>query len=302
MDFSADRTDTGVDRAGRMSFEIIIIVLLGALLFFALIIIVLITVKQKTALPPASSAEEQQRQLSHLEKIQADLEQLSQLFLVPHTRGGVGETLLEELLKNWLPQSAFSFQYPFEEGHRADAVIKLGRYLVAVDAKFPLESVRSLFTDNGEIAKITGDIRRSVIRHMDTIREKYIRPKEQTLQFALMYIPSERVYYHLFVQDENGELLKEALARNVVPAGPSNLFLYLQTVAYGFRGFALSEKQELLLGLLNQLGSDFSLFAKSFSVTGTHVKNLWKSYEELRMRFRDMERTLERIQTHELDH
>ena len=127
-----------------MSFEVIIILLLGALLFFALIIIVLITVRQKAGLPLSSNTEEQRGQLSQLEKIQADIEQLSQLFLVPHTRGGVGETLLEELLKNWLPHSAYSFQYVFEEGHRADAVIKLGRYLVAVDAKFPLESVRAL--------------------------------------------------------------------------------------------------------------------------------------------------------------
>ena len=226
-----------------------------------------------------------------ISRIEKQLEQVYRIFTLPQVRGGVGEVLLSEILASWLPKRQYRLQYGFAEGTRADAVIFLGEYKVAIDAKFPLESLRSAMEEG---AALPAEARRAFRTYVQDIASKYIRPSEGTLQFALMYIPSEKIYYRMFVQDEDS-LLEEALQFGVVPAGPSGLFLYIQTVAYGLRGFSLPEEQRELARLLSQLRKDFDEAAKSFSVLGTHAKNLTKSYDETRRKIDRMEYTLGRL-------
>ena len=240
-----------------------------------------------------------------LARIEKQLDQVHRIFTLPQVRGGVGEVLLSEILASWLPKRQYKLQYPFAGGERADAVIFLGEYKVAVDAKFPLESLRSAMERSGapgagneakgpDKAAAPAEARRAFRSYAQDIASKYIRPAEGTLQFALMYIPSEKIYYRMFVHDEEN-LLEEALKYGVVPVGPSGLFLYIQTVAYGLRGFSLPEEQKELAGMVTQLRKDFNETVKSFSVLGTHAKNLAKAYDETQRKLDRMEYTLERI-------
>ncbi len=214
-----------------------------------------------------------------LADIQQELQKLSSLFTIPHIRGGIGEILLEELLSTWLSESMYKTQYSFRDGARADAVIFLGDFCVAVDAKFPLESVRSQI-ESGETKNVlSAEAKKSLRKHMEAISTKYIRPEEGTLQFALMYIPSEKIYYHFFV-DPKQNLYEEALRFGIVPVSPSNMFLYIQTVAYGLKGFSLTKGQKNQAKIIYQIQKDLSEFIKIHTILGTHVKNLVKSYEE----------------------
>ena len=104
------------------------------------------------------------------------------------------------------------------------------------------------------------------MKHIDDIATKYIRPDEGTLEFALMYLPSEALYYRAFV-DNDGSLMSDAVSRGVVPAGPSSLFLYLQTVAFGLRGLGLTGRERELTSLIRQLNHDFGQVTKSFETT-----------------------------------
>lgn len=283
-----------------MMIEYMLVALLCLCIVLTVVILILV-LSRRNAADRSHGAEtllEQQR--GQVEKIQNDIEKLTGLFLVPHTRGSVGETLLENLLRNWLPGHAFSTQYSFQSGARVDAVVRLGDYLVPIDAKFPLESLRPLLEKSPNDKPLTGEVRRAVSSHIDSIAGKYIRPREGTLHFALMYIPSERIYYHLFVetegQSEQEELLHAALSKGVVPVSPSNLFLYLQTVAYGFQGFATPEKQRELLQIVYQLKTDFSQFVKSFSTAGNHLKNLSKAFDDCRDKVNNLAGTIDRLE------
>jgi DNA recombination protein RmuC len=279
--------------------------LYGLLGFCGILVILLILLvirtgrrsSRNTPLPGgAGSGEEGLQQPFHasfeaISRIERQLDQVYRIFTLPQVRGGVGEVLLSEILASWLPKRQYRLQYGFAEGTRADAVIFLGEYKVAVDAKFPLESLRSAMEEG---AALPAEARRAFRTYVQDIASKYIRPSEGTLQFALMYIPSEKIYYRMFVQDE-GSMLEEALRLGVVPAGPSGLFLYIQTVAYGLRGFSLPEEQRELARLLSQLRKDFDEAAKAFSVLGTHAKNLAKSYDETRRKIDRIEYTLGRL-------
>src|SRR6056297_249218 len=132
-----------------------------------------------------------------IETVRAELRELTELFLVPRTRGAVGETILGELLATWLPQKSFELQYGFSNGTRVDAVIRLGARLVPVDSKFPLESIQRHF-EQSPGRDVPADVRTAFRRHITDIETKYVNPSEGTLGFALMYIPSERVYVELF--------------------------------------------------------------------------------------------------------
>ncbi|MFP4490868.1 MAG: DNA recombination protein RmuC [Spirochaetaceae bacterium] len=263
--------------------------------------------------------------LEELDKISSSLDKLQNFFVTPHIRGGIGETLLEELIRNWLPSNAYAFQYSFAGGARADAVIKLGSYLVAIDSKFPLESVGEVFSnypteDSGEGMKtgetaadgegaypgktgkhrkatasspLPSSVRRSLLSHAKSISTKYIQPEEGTLQFAVMYIPSESVYYRCFVRESS--LAEELLALNVVPAGPYSLFLYIQTVAYGLRGFAFPKRAREITELTYQLKTEVESLAAELSTSATHLKNLNGAFDTLAKRGRRLEAAAERI-------
>jgi len=124
---------------------------------------------------------------------------LEDLLKPPKLRGGMGETLLEELLAQILPAEFYRFQYSFRSGETVDAIVNLGEGIVPVDAKFPLESFRRLISIEDE--KQQKSERKVFIRqikaHVDMIAMKYILPDEGTYDFALMYIPAENVYYEL---------------------------------------------------------------------------------------------------------
>lgn len=228
-------------------------------------------------------------------RLEAQLRSISELFIIPRIRGAVGETILAELLASWLPRKSYELQYGFRTGARVDAVVRLGRRLVPIDSKFPLEAASRFFAGNPTTdTPLPGDLRKAFLKHITDIAERYIRPDEDTMAFALMYIPAERVYYSIFVERPD-ELLAEALRRNVVPVSPGTLFVYLQTVAYGLRGLALPENLEALVGELAQLQSDLGAFRKIFDVANTHLRNLSKTFDDAGVRLGRIELLTDRI-------
>jgi DNA recombination protein RmuC len=234
------------------------------------------------------------RRLDQVETLSTRMGTLSEIFLVPRARGGFGELLLEELLRSWLPQAAYSLQYRFRSGVRADAVVRLGGALVAVDAKFPLESLKREL-EGQQREGVSSEARKAFLKHIDDISGKYIVPAEGTLAFALMYVPSERIYYDLFVRADSG-LMNAALERGVVPVSPGSLFLYLQTVAFGLKGFAFPGERKRLMRLLTQLRQDLEAFGRLFSLAGGHMKNMQRAYDEAAMRLQGLDNLVSRIE------
>jgi DNA recombination protein RmuC len=262
----------------------IFLVSIGILLLFVIILLsLLLFSKRSPRMDFGKSLERITSRLDQIDRISAQIGGISEIFLIPRARGGLGETLLEELLSNWLPKAAYQLQYNFRDGTRADAVISLGKTIVAVDAKFPLESIKRDLgvEEERKEGKVSGETRRAFRKHARDISSKYIRPEEGTMHFALMYIPSEKIYYHIFVTDDTG-MLEESLRQGVVPVSPGNMFLYLQTVAYGLRGFQLSEGHRELTSLIHQLKKDYTELFRSLETTGSHARNLSRSLEDVR--------------------
>jgi len=226
------------------------------------------------------------RQLDSLDRIGEKVEGLDRAFRIPRVRGGFGESLLEELLRSWLPEGSWTTQYPFPDGTRVDAVIRMGSKLVPIDSKFPLERLEEWLKD--EKSGMNGEVKRSIITHAEAISSKYIRPEDGTLSFALMYLPAENMHYRL-LRDDDGSVMKECLKRHVLPVGPMSLFAYLQTVSYGLKGLTLPAEGRELRRRVDRLRRDFTALVKPLATASTHLKNLNKSWEEIERRAARME-------------
>ena len=232
------------------------------------------------------------RQLDALEKMGGKIDGLDRAFRIPRLRGGFGETLLEELLRAWLPEGSWSTQYGFPDGVRADAVVRMGSRLVVVDSKFPMERLEDWLED--ENAGMTGDVRRGFISHAESIAAKYIRPQDGTLNFALMYLPAENIHYRL-LRDDDGSVLRECLRRRILPVGPMSLFAYLQTVSYGLKGLALPAEGKELRRRVDRIRADFEALTRPLATASTHLKNLNGSWQEIDRRLGRLEDGIEAL-------
>jgi Uncharacterized protein conserved in bacteria len=209
------------------------------------------------------------------------------------TRGILGEVTLERLLEDSLPPSQYTTQYRFSSGEAVDAVILLrDKKLLAVDSKFPLDAFRRIQTDGDEARRAFVT---AVKGHADSISRKYILPEENTLDLALMFVPSESVYYELLQSaDSKGQPL-DAYCREkrIVAVSPNTLYAHLCVIAMGLRGMQIEENARRiangLAGLQKQLGN----FSETFDKIGTHLKNAQQSYQEADKRFDKAELALE---------
>ena len=217
----------------------------------------------------------------HILEVGQDMRKLQEVLAAPTLRGGVGETMLEELLRQMLPNGFYDTQHTFRNGHRVDAVIRLTGGLVPVDSKFPLESFRRIMeAEDAERRPHVTRFRRDVKGHIDAIADSYICPGE-TLDFALMYIPAENVYYEIVLKDElEQDILNYAWSKRVIPTSPNSLYAYLQVIALGLRGLQVEENAKRMLDSLTLLKGQFDRFAEDYRLIGTHLGRAQSKYGE----------------------
>jgi DNA recombination protein RmuC len=223
-----------------------------------------------------------------------DLARLEQALRPPKARGGFGELLLENLLRDRLPPSAYQMQYTFDSGERVDAVVQVDRS-IPIDSKFPLDNFNRLVESESDEERTLAErqFARDVKQHIDAIAAKYIRPDEGTYDFAFMYIPVEAVYYELAC-GKTGALLSYAHQRRVFPVSPTTFTAYLQVIALGLRGMQIEQHAHEVMAYVADLQRDFDRFTDDFDKIGTHLGHAQSKYHEAGKRLDRLETKLER--------
>src|SRR5205809_2795196 len=223
-----------------------------------------------------------------------DLARLEQALRPPKARGGFGELLLENLLRDRLPASAYQMQHTFASGERVDAVVRVDR-AIPVDSKFPLDNYNRLVEAESDDERTLAErqFARDVKQHIDAIAAKYIRPDEGTYDFAFMYIPVEAVYYELAC-GKTGALLSYAHERRVFPVSPTTFTAYLQVIALGLRGMQIEEHAHEVMAYVAELQRDFDRFTDDFDKIGTHLEHAQSKYHAAGKRLDRFETKLER--------
>lgn len=209
------------------------------------------------------------------------------------TRGLLGEVTLEHLLSDCLPPSQYVMQFRFSSGEVADAVIFLrDKKLMAIDSKFPLDAFRRIAAEGEEAKRAFAT---AVKGHADAIARKYIVPAEGTLDIALMFVPSESVYYEMLVTEDNkGQPLDNyCREKMVIAVSPNTLYAHLCVIAMGLRGLQIEENAKRLYAQLSGMQKQMETFSEVFEKLGTHLKNAQQSYGEADSRLEKAQNTLD---------
>jgi len=231
-----------------------------------------------------------------------DLARLEQALRPPKARGGFGELLLENLLRDRLPPNAYELQYTFPTGERVDAVVRAADRLLPIDAKFPLDNFERVVSAENDAERQLHEkaFGRDVKGHIDAIAAKYIRPDFGTFDLAFMYLPAEAIHYEV-VAGKTGALLSYAHERRVFPVSATTFSAYLQMIVLGLRGLQIEQTAQDVMKQIAGLEVDFSRFRDDFEVVGKHLSNAQSKYAEAEKRLNRFESKLERAADLEIE-
>ena len=220
-----------------------------------------------------------------------ELKTLQNVLQNPKQRGVFGEYYLESVLANILPTKNFKMQYAFNDGQIADAAVFLDKgQILAIDSKFSLENYNRMVASKTKLEreewlkKVRNDLKGRIDE-----TSKYIRPAENTMDFAFMFIPSESLYYDLLIGDVGtGSSARDLIEygfreKKVIIVSPTSFMAYLQTVLQGLRSLQIEEQAKDIQLQVGKLGRHISTFddymgklGKSLGTTVGHYNNAHK--------------------------
>lgn len=222
------------------------------------------------------------------------LQNLQDILKNPKQRGILGEYYLETVLKNVLPPGMYQMQYPFKNGEVVDAAVFVDKRIVPIDSKFSLENYNRFVNAQGQ-ARVDAEkafVNDLKLRIQETA--KYIRPEENTMDFAFMFIPSEGIYYDLLTNQVGGEnppaggenLIQRAAGKyKVIIVSPTSFLAYLQTVMQGLKALQIEQKAADIQKRVGELGKHLGAYEEYYRKLGvslgTTVSHFNAGYKEL---------------------
>ncbi len=217
------------------------------------------------------------RSIGEFSEIGKSMKDLQTFLTSPKLRGGMGEQMLKQMLDDSLPKQAYSLQYTFRSGVKVDAIIKTTAGIIPIDSKFPLENYKKMF-ENKDFEK---DFVKDVKNRIDEISQKYILSDEDTVDFALMYIPSEAVYYEIV----NRDLMDYAYKNRVMPVSPSTFYAFLRSVLLSFEGQKIAAEIKTVQQAMRAIHTETSKLAELLATLQSHVNNSYAMMNKVATQF-----------------
>lgn len=247
-----------------------------------------------------------------------ELKTLQNVLQNPKQRGVLGEYYLSQVLENVMPPDRYKLQYKFKNGEIADAVIILDKgKMLPVDSKFSLENYNRLLEEKDKDLRdgFGREFKADLKRRIDETA-KYIRPSENTMDYAFMFIPSEAIYYDLLVNKVGitntsaRDLIEYAFReKNVIIVSPTTFMAYLQTVMQGLRSLQIEDQAKEIQVRVGELGRHIvtyeQLMQKLGASLGTSVNHFNNAHKELKKVDKDVVKIASTVATVEpllLDH
>ena len=226
-----------------------------------------------------------QKELGGISEFGKDMKDLSNVLKSPKLRGGLGEQFLYEILENALPNELFKTQHKFKDGNVCDAVVKTDKGLIAIDSKFPMENFKAMVTQDTQEArdKHKKVFVRDVKKRIDEISSKYILPEEGTTDFAVMYVPSENIYYELIVNTP--EIEEYSRNKSVFITSPNTLNYQMRAILVAYQQNELQKHAGEILKSLSGIKTEAEKFDEELGVLGGHIVRTYKAMDSVKIKF-----------------
>ena len=226
------------------------------------------------SLTALKSSADQMLQISH------QVGDLNRILASPKLQGNFGELALEKILADILPQGAFELQPRLAEECQPDAALYIQGKRLCIDSKFPKDKISALLTvdlpHNPQAAETARKEFLKTMREMVTsLAKKYIRPDLGTIDQALLFVPSESLYYEILRASDLTETCRKL---RVTPVSPNTLAATLYAVAMAFRGYQMEQNARTLLESVAQMERHFENFRKDFASIGNRIRQTQEDY------------------------
>ncbi|OGF49747.1 hypothetical protein A3G55_03285 [Candidatus Giovannonibacteria bacterium RIFCSPLOWO2_12_FULL_44_25] len=230
------------------------------------------------------------------------LKNLQDILKNPKQRGILGEYYLETVLKNVLPPGSYQMQYAFSDGVIVDAVVFVDKRIIPIDSKFSLENYNRILEARDAMEKkryeqaFVADLK---IRIDET--SKYVKPEENTMDFAFMFIPSEAVYYDLLINkvgavaDDTRNLINYAGQKRVIVVSPTSFLAYLQTVLQGLKNQKISEQTQDIVKQVENLHKHLLSYDDFVNKIGKGLSQTVGAYNSAQKEFKKIDKDVLRI-------
>ena len=229
------------------------------------------------------------------------IKKLQDILTNPKQRGILGEYYLETVLKNVLPPGSYQMQYAFSDSTTVDAIVRVDKRIIPIDSKFSLENYNRFAsavepTDKKKYeAAFVSDIK---MRIDET--SKYVKPQEDTMDFAFMFIPSEAIYYDLLINKvgstaEDKNLIAYAFQKKVVIVSPTSFLAYLQTVLQGLRNQKISEQAQGIIKQVDNLRKHLITYEDYFGKIGKNLSTTVSVYNHANKEFKKIDKDVLKI-------
>ena len=233
-----------------------------------------------------------------------ELKNLQNVLLNPKHRGNFGEFQLESVLENFFPPNQWQRQYKFKNGDIVDAALFLkNKMILPIDSKFSLENYNRMTAAKDDSAKkeLAKKVRDDLKGRVDETA-KYIRPNENTMDFAFMFVPSEALYYDMLIArvGETGgdkrDLIEYAYRdKHVIIVSPTTFVAYLQTVLHGLRSLRIEEQAKEIQKRVAQLGSHLEKYGDFMNKLGNSLGATVNHYNNASREFKKVDKDVVKI-------
>lgn len=224
------------------------------------------------------------KEVGQMSEIGRNMKELQEFLKSPKLRGNIGEQILKDLISQMFPKNSFHLQYQFKSGEKVDAAIKTDAGILPIDSKFPMENFQKMIKADTKTEKesIQKEFIRDVKKHIDAISKKYILPEEGTMDFALMYVPSETVYYEIV---NLPELIDYARHARVYIVSPNTLYMHLQTILLSYEGKKIEAHSREIFRMLRALQVDYGKVEENLGILGKHLNNASSQFQSVHSGF-----------------
>jgi len=224
---------------------------------------------------------EMKAELEDVNKGVKEVNSFQTIFKNPKLTGEWGEAALGYLLSQYFPRKdSYESQHQFPSGEKVDFALTLpnGRIL-PIDSKYPQDIFTQFIkaVDPEERDTLRKALVARVKKDIDDIASKYILPNENTVDFAIMYIPAESLYYEIVSKED---LNTYAWNKKVVLASPNNFILTIGIILHWFKDADIGKKTDVILKKLQRVAIDGEKLADSFRKLGSHLLNAKGAYDD----------------------
>ncbi|MBU0670885.1 DNA recombination protein RmuC [Patescibacteria group bacterium] len=235
------------------------------------------------------------KELGSVQEMGRNMQDLQNFLKSPKLRGNIGEQVLQDMLEQFFPQKYWQMQYKFKEGQMVDAILKTEQGMIGIDSKFPLENFQKMVKAETEEETRIGqkDFVRDVKKHVQDIGKKYIIPEEGTVDFAVMYVPSEAIYYEIIRNDI--DLQSHAWEKKVLVVSPNSFYYFLKVILMGMQGQRIESATKKMMEMFQAIARDSDKFGEELGVMGRHLTNAHGSFDRIEKSYNKLSSRIDQV-------